>query len=300
MAPNAKTSTNPKLSTGPSKALVERINHLKNLFEHLPDSVELPLDPNDSKYTFYLDSEILSEDPSGMAALSRCFEVAFDTWRQPDSKIKLTERGHRLSEDLIKFLKEVVKKDLKTDIDHAVFKDAWLEWLIQSAVHAGAKIPSCDVQRKRKADGLSTSSGIPEAQPVQATTGLVLITTTESDSLEQPRPSKKPRNTPIIIDSDSDDFDCDIPAHVDTNQQATSETRTSASSWPTASSLGPFGDWRRPINGTQRTLGSVGWKKWAPGEREAFLKREAATVAEHRDKLKAREMRKKEEADDRN
>ncbi len=82
------------------------------------------LDPAQSKYVFFLDPEILSEDPTGITALSQCLEVAFDTWCQPDGEIEFKEQGHRLSEDLIKSLKETLKHCLKTDVDHMVFRDA--------------------------------------------------------------------------------------------------------------------------------------------------------------------------------
>ncbi len=139
MAPKPSTTI---LATGPPKALIECINHLKTVLEHLPDSNELRLNPAESKYIFYLDPEVLSEDPSGIAALSCCLEVAFETWRKPDGEIEFKEWGRHLPEDLIKFLKDTIKHHIKSQIDCAVFKEAWPERLIWAAVLASAKIPA--------------------------------------------------------------------------------------------------------------------------------------------------------------
>ncbi len=288
MAPKPSTTT---LAIGPPKALIERINHLKTLLEHLPDSNELPLNPAESKYIFYLDPEVLSEDPSGIAALSHCLEVAFETWHRPDGEIEFKEQGRRLSEDLIKFLKDAIKHHVKSEIDQAVFKEAWLERLIWAAVLAGAKIPAQSSHPKCKADTLSNTSA---------------VIPTESNDSEQPCPSKKPKASPIIIsDSDSDDQSLP-PRTVNHSSQGSDQRQTDSENASTASQastsislLGPFGDWRRPVKGSQKTLGGVGWKKWGPGERDVYLKKAAADVAEQREEQRELKERKEKEVEDR-
>ncbi len=51
--------------------------------------------------------------------------------------------------------------------------------------------------------------------------------------------------------------------------------------------------------GAQKTLGAVGWMKWGPGEKEVFLKRNAAEVAGQREAQKEREERSKEAMEER-
>ncbi|PBK90520.1 hypothetical protein ARMGADRAFT_1032525 [Armillaria gallica] len=207
MAPKLST-----LATEPPKALIECINHLKTLLEHLPDSNELPLNPAKSKYIFYLDPEVLSEDPSGIAALSHCLEVAFETWFRPDGEIE--------------------------------FKDLILQ--------------------------------------------------------------KKPKASPIIIsDSDSDDQSLP-PRTVNHSSQGSDQHQTDSENASTASQasasislLEPFGDWKRPVKGSQKTLGDVGWKKWGPGERDAYLKKAAANVAEQREEQRELKEREEKEVEDR-
>ncbi len=87
MAPKPR----PKPSIGLPQTLIKRINHLKHLLQHLPESPNLLLDPDQSKYVFFLDPGILSEDPTGITALSWCLEVAFDTWHWPDGEIEFKE-----------------------------------------------------------------------------------------------------------------------------------------------------------------------------------------------------------------
>ncbi|KAK0495239.1 hypothetical protein EDD18DRAFT_1354453 [Armillaria luteobubalina] len=272
-----------KPANGPPKSLIEHINHLKLLLEHLPESHALPLDPVESKYIFGLDPEILEEDLGGMAALSRCLEVAFDTWNQPDGEIEFSERGRCLAEDLIKFLKEVLRHHLKSEIDHAVFKDAWLERLIWAAIHAGAKVPP---RPKRKADVLQSNKN-------SKSTPTTPILSPDSDS-QQSHPLKKPRNDAIVIASSSSDDE--LPGTFPT--QSTSKTASSTSS-ATSESFEAFGDWRKPVNGTQRTLDAVGWKKWGPGEQDTYLKKEASHAAEERRSWREKEKRAKEAAKER-
>lgn len=56
-----------------------------------------------------------------------------------------------------------------------------------------------------------------------------------------------------------------------------------------------FGDWRRPINGRQASFDGLGWKKWQPEEREAYLKADTAWAKVTREELHKVEEKRKEE-----
>lgn len=56
-----------------------------------------------------------------------------------------------------------------------------------------------------------------------------------------------------------------------------------------------FGDWRRPINERQASFDGLGWKKWQPGEQEAYLKADAAQAKVTREELHKAEEKKRHE-----
>jgi hypothetical protein len=159
-----KTPAKPaKPSTGPSQALIARIEHLDSLLKHLPQS--LPIDPSVSKYHLNLDEDILA-DGGPLAAASRCLELCFETWqmaRTGDGNIHFRERGSRLKA-LIVFMKTTVKK--MTEADRAVFKDAWLERLIRAAVANGAKIPSVSSYKQNsESSNKRNATSPPDSEP---------------------------------------------------------------------------------------------------------------------------------------
>jgi hypothetical protein len=61
--------------TGPSQALIERINYLKTLLSGLPQT--LPLEPLDSQYRFYLDEDSVGVAGTVFPEASHALEVSF-------------------------------------------------------------------------------------------------------------------------------------------------------------------------------------------------------------------------------
>src|ERR1700753_3683119 len=100
----------PKRPPGPSSKHINRIlqlrKHLKELPAHLPDH------PPESRYVFNLDPDIL-DDAGTFAALTRSLKVAFIDYSQGPATasriVEFSERGTRLTNDLIEFLKIAYK-----------------------------------------------------------------------------------------------------------------------------------------------------------------------------------------------
>ncbi len=148
-----KPTTITKPVTGPPQSLVKCIELLHSLFQGIPASLNLPFEPPVSNYYFSLDPDTL-EDGGGLAALSRCLEITFETWRNgSSSEIQLTERGQRL-ENLVVFLKDTLRQHIKSESDWQVFKEAWVEQLIAAAKQAGGK--AAPRGQKRKDQGCNT------------------------------------------------------------------------------------------------------------------------------------------------
>lgn len=122
---------------GPSSTLVRRIDHLKELLKHLPKS--LPEKPQESTYHFGVNvEEVKRSDEGYWYFFSQNLEVCFQTHLLRDEPLLFKERGERL-DGLIKFLKESMK--WLSAADQELFRDSWLERLIQAAEASGAKIP---------------------------------------------------------------------------------------------------------------------------------------------------------------
>ncbi|KAJ7306765.1 hypothetical protein DFH08DRAFT_1054097 [Mycena albidolilacea] len=169
MAP--KSNPEPKPVTGPPCKLIARIEHLQTLLQDLPTS--LPENPPDSRYQFYLESDAL-EDRGYIGELSHALEVSFETYRLQGSPIRFLQRGSSL--DSLPVLMKTAVKHMSSS-NWEVFRKAWLERLINSAVALGAKIP-CPTKRKA-----------PKAS-------------------EEPAPKKA---KPAVIVLDDSDIDSDIP-----------------------------------------------------------------------------------------
>jgi hypothetical protein len=122
--------------SGPPQALISCINYLNTLFTNLPES--LPLNPATSSYNFGYDmAEAKEEGP--YYALNHGLELVFATHELRGKTLLLTEHGSCLV-NLIALMKDAVKKlsDSKCDM----FKDVWVERLINAAKLSGATMPS--------------------------------------------------------------------------------------------------------------------------------------------------------------
>ena len=105
--------TNKPVPKGPSSELVSRINHLSQLLKNL--LAHLPLNPNESKYKFGLDTELISEEGVWFA-FNKNLEACFETHKIPtNSTIIFTEQG-RQCDLLIATIKQAVKR-LNKDVD---------------------------------------------------------------------------------------------------------------------------------------------------------------------------------------
>src|ERR1700761_1900948 len=121
-----------KAVTGPSQELISRIELLRTLLNNLPES--LPENPADSPYRFYLDPDE-TKDRGYLGELGHALEVSFATHLRP---VQFLQRGSSL-DALPILLKTTVKQMPSKDRD--IFREAWLERLINAAVAAGAKAP---------------------------------------------------------------------------------------------------------------------------------------------------------------
>ncbi|KAJ7847284.1 hypothetical protein B0H13DRAFT_1907360 [Mycena leptocephala] len=127
-----KSNPEPKPVTGPPQELISRIEHLRSLLKNLPTS--LPENPADSPYCFYLDPDAL-DDRGYLGELSHALEVSFVTHLRP---LQFLQRGSSL-DPLPALLKTAVKH--MTSAERDVFRQAWLQRLIDAASAAGAKVP---------------------------------------------------------------------------------------------------------------------------------------------------------------
>ena len=119
----------------PSITVLERLSHLEALLHNLP--TYLPVDPSTSNYTFTLNPGLL-EDAGHFGALGRCLETAFQTWKlyqlganhstNIEPIISFTERGQRLTHDLINLIKSSLPG--MSPIEHATFTEVWINRLI--------------------------------------------------------------------------------------------------------------------------------------------------------------------------
>ncbi|KAJ7612906.1 hypothetical protein DFH06DRAFT_1198821 [Mycena polygramma] len=183
MAPKSKPEA--KAVTGPSQELISRIEHLRSLLNNLPES--LPENPADSPYRFYLDPDE-TKDRGYLGELGHALEVSFATHLRP---VQFLQRGSCL-DPLPVLLKTTVKQ--MPSRDREIFREAWLERLINAAVAAGAKAPPRGV--KRKAQEEPTAS----AEPSVTVTSRSLPPTIPSTSSSRLPPgpiASSSRNTPI-------------------------------------------------------------------------------------------------------
>ncbi|KAJ7685883.1 hypothetical protein B0H17DRAFT_1137361 [Mycena rosella] len=134
----------PRPSTGPPQALIERIDYLQSLINHLPTT--LPLDPPESLYQLYLDEDCVTDCGTVFPVVGHALELSFETWKRA-SVLRFKERGSRLNA-LGPFLKMVVKR--MTPSEHVAFETSWIDRLLQAAKDSGAAIPSAAAQRKAK------------------------------------------------------------------------------------------------------------------------------------------------------
>lgn len=134
-----KSNPEPKPVTGPPQELISRIEHLRSLLKNLPTS--LPENPADSPYRFYLDPDAL-DDRGYLGELSHALEVSFVTHQRP---LQFLQRGSSL-DPLPALLKTAVKHMSSAERD--VFRQAWLQRLIDAASAAGAKVPPRSDKRK--------------------------------------------------------------------------------------------------------------------------------------------------------
>ncbi|CAK5275046.1 unnamed protein product [Mycena citricolor] len=136
--------------TGPSRALIARIQHLKSLLSGLPNS--LPESLPESPYHFYFDAERL-DDRGYFGEVSHLIEISFETHKLPQGgPILFRQRGACLA-PLISVLKTAVK--WMTEDERTSFQSAWLERLINGAIASGAKIPAGVTATKRGAEHLT-------------------------------------------------------------------------------------------------------------------------------------------------
>ncbi|KAF8996363.1 hypothetical protein BDQ17DRAFT_1429806 [Cyathus striatus] len=112
---------------GPSQELISRIHHLRDLVKNL--SEVLPLEPATTRYNFFVDNDEITEY-GALGAFSKCMEACFETYKHRGGVIEFTE-GRRLESDLIKLMKSIIKD--MTEQDRTVFREAWLERLIETA-----------------------------------------------------------------------------------------------------------------------------------------------------------------------
>ncbi|CAA7260678.1 unnamed protein product [Cyclocybe aegerita] len=196
-----KTTVTP---IGPSQVLVSCIAHLQNLLQNLLE--QLPLNPPNSTYDFFLDEESLAEHgPFG--ALSHILEVCFRTYQNP--QIHFSERGRRL-DDLISTIKAAVKT--MSDSDQEAFCHAWLEGLIDTALLNRAKI-----SKKRKESDTTTltapapSTSSPCVTSIEKQQGKVIEIDSDSESPPAPKclwQSTKNDNIslPVVIINETSDL----------------------------------------------------------------------------------------------
>ncbi|KAJ7897662.1 hypothetical protein B0H14DRAFT_3425022 [Mycena olivaceomarginata] len=168
-----KEAAKPKPVIGPSCELIARIEHLRNLLKHLPRS--LPIDPPDSCYWFFLETD--SIDLHGyFGAAGHALEISFRTFMLRDQPLKFQQRGGSL-DDLPKMLKHAVKH--MKDGEQENFRTAWIEHLIMAAKGSGANIPP----PKCKAVDLETDSSNPDpALPATIKTKSTVIVLDDSES----------------------------------------------------------------------------------------------------------------------
>jgi hypothetical protein len=164
-----------KPSKGPSQALVSRIDHLRTLLSHLPET--LPLNPENSTYHFGIDEERV-EERGVLGAFSHNMEICFRTFERQDSLgLRFTERGDRVL-NLVTVMKSAVKK--MSEAERSAFKDAWLERFITAATASGAKIPP---RPKRKA---SASTLTDKLQPAKKAKEIVISSDSEPEADSPP------------------------------------------------------------------------------------------------------------------
>ncbi|KAJ6560757.1 hypothetical protein DFH09DRAFT_1482298 [Mycena vulgaris] len=171
----------PKASTGPPQALIERVNYLKQLLVHLPET--LPLDPPASLYRLYLDEDRVAEAETVFPEACRALEVSFGTWQRKDTPVKFVERGLRLAA-LVPFLKAAIKRMSPSERD--AFDAAWIEKLIHGAKESGASIPPRNL--KRASDQLEghESEDIPAPKKSRKRGAPITIYGSDSDIADEP------------------------------------------------------------------------------------------------------------------
>ncbi len=106
-------------------------------------------------------------------------------------------------------------------------------------------------------------------------------------------PAKRPQHQNcIIISSDSEGTESDTCLEVNSEPHHPDMESESA---VTSTAMKDFSDWRWPVTGKQASLNLLGWKRWQPGEQEAYVKAEAAKVKVIREEICEDEQKAKEE-----
>jgi hypothetical protein len=122
-----------------SPELDSSIKHLGNLLQHLPASIPLVNNIQESSYDLNLDGNDVADEGLGFA-FNRCMEIAFSMHRSHLSgTVDIRERGEGIM-GVVTLLRQTVKKfDIK---DRKLYLERWILRLIQGVKDAGAKIPN--------------------------------------------------------------------------------------------------------------------------------------------------------------
>ncbi|KAI5884963.1 uncharacterized protein SCHCODRAFT_02521826 [Schizophyllum commune H4-8] len=184
-----KTRKNvPKKDTGPTQALMSRIEHLKDLLKNLPDS--LPIADKKSTYQFGLDYDKL-EDRGPLGSFSHNMEICFKTAR--GQQLQITERGPRLHDGLINVMKDAV--GLMSEKDREVLQSAWLERIIDAAVRAGGVSSKMKEGKRRRQSTVSGNKKARAPKRKKSTPDVIIVSDNDSDRSIDGRASSPPPPT---------------------------------------------------------------------------------------------------------
>ncbi|KAJ7256086.1 hypothetical protein C8J57DRAFT_1517808 [Mycena rebaudengoi] len=251
-------------STGPSQALIERINYLKQLLSHLPETI--PLNPESSLYRFYLNEDHVARDGSVFAETCRALDVSFKT-QMADTPLKITERGTRL-EALLPFLRNTIKR--MTSAERVTFEGLWIDKLIKGAKASGATIPPRGSKRKEPHHAVDNSDSDEVPAPKRGRKGAMTIISDDDMGDEQSSSIHPPRIHPP--------FPCVPKQTLAPGVQVSSTSDVDL------------------VQNQQATLAGMGWQSWAPGAKEA---RQMQMNKEHREGMAAAKRREEEKEEER-